>query len=540
MSARPEEIFNFRAPDYTRTILARMDRLQRMRAEIARSPSYLVALRRYYKENPWQFVCDWGQTADPRNLEIGLPVVVPFLLFPKQVEWMKWTVERWKAQESGLTEKSRDCGASWCAMALSATLCLFYDNMQIGFGSRKEMYVDNPTPKSLFYKGRQFLSLLPPEFRGSWDAKKHAPSMRIEFPDSGSVISGEAGDNIGRGDRTAIYFVDEAAHLERPELVDASLSATTNCRQDMSSVNGMANTFAIKRHAGNLKVFTFHWRDDPRKSQEWYDKKCAELDPVVVAQELDINYSASVEGQIIPSDHVQAAIDAHVKLGLTPVGRKRATFDVADQGRDKCAMGFRYGFLLEDITEWSGKQSDLYASTLLAFHHTDSHPGYEGFTYDADGLGASVRGDSARINQDREAAEMRWLRVTSFRGSDGVLDPESIVPGTQRTNEDFFENYKAQCWWSLKFRFAKTYNWVAKGIPCDPADIISIPNGLKYRGKLVAELGQPQWKLSKLGRVMVDKVPDGALSPNLADVVMMAYAPRNEPWVITDELLANV
>jgi hypothetical protein len=454
---------------------------------------------------------------------------------------MQWTVERWKAREPGITEKSRDAGISWCAMSLSCTLCLFYDSMQIGFGSRKEMYVDNPTPKSLFYKGRQFLSLLPPEFRGSWDAKKHAPSMRIEFPDSKSVISGEAGDNIGRGDRASLYFVDEAAHLERPDLVDASLSATTNCRQDVSSVNGMANPFAIKRHAGNVKVFTFHWRDDPRKDDEWYEKKKAELDPVVVAQEIDINYNASIEGQIIPSEHVQAAIDAHVKLGIQVAGMRRATFDVADQGRDKCAMAFRYGILLEGLTEWSGLLSDLYKSSERAFFETESRKGYDGFTYDADGLGASVRGDSKRINQDRASATppRRTLRVLPFRGSDAVLDPEAIVPGTERTNLDFFENYKAQSWWSLKYRFAATYNAVVKGLPFNPADIISIPSGLPYRAKLVSELGQPQWKLSKLGRVMVDKTPEGALSPNLADSVMMAYAPRIEAWAISDDLLDN-
>ncbi|MDP1260138.1 TerL protein, partial [Klebsiella quasipneumoniae] len=88
--------------------------------------------------------------------------------------------------------------------------------------------------------------------------------------------------------------VDESAFLERPELVDASLSATTNCRQDISTPNGNANSFAIRRHSGKIKVFTFHWRDDPRKSQDWYEKQVELLDPVTVAQEIDIDYNASV------------------------------------------------------------------------------------------------------------------------------------------------------------------------------------------------------------------------------------------------------
>jgi hypothetical protein len=32
-------------------------------------------------------------------------------------------------------------------------------------------------------------------------------------------------------------------------------------------------------------VFTFHWRSDPRKDDEWYRKECEKIDnPVIVAQ----------------------------------------------------------------------------------------------------------------------------------------------------------------------------------------------------------------------------------------------------------------
>ena len=56
------------------------------------------------------------------------------------------------------------------------------------------------------------------------DAEEHAPHMRLVFPDTGALISGEAGDNIGRGNTTSLYFVDEAAFLEHPVMVEASLS----------------------------------------------------------------------------------------------------------------------------------------------------------------------------------------------------------------------------------------------------------------------------------------------------------------------------
>jgi hypothetical protein len=100
--------------------------------------------------------------------------------------------------------------------------------MVIGVGSRKEEYVDKiGAPKALFEKARFFLSHLPAEFLGGWNRDQHAPHMRILFPGTGSALTGESGDGIGRGDRASLYFVDEAAFLERAELVDASLSQTT-------------------------------------------------------------------------------------------------------------------------------------------------------------------------------------------------------------------------------------------------------------------------------------------------------------------------
>ncbi|HGX4438994.1 TPA: hypothetical protein ACNEW0_001080 [Escherichia coli] len=243
--------FDFKHPDYQMVFEWRMERLQRIR----QNPEILPVLKQFYRTNPAQFIIDWGMTTDPRNIDYGLPVTIPFLLFPKQEEWIHWIMERWSNRENGITEKSREMGLSWTAIGLACSLCLFNKEMVIGFGSRKEEYVDSTgDPKALFWKARKFVETLPVEFRGSWSEKKHAPYMRVEFPETGAVIKGEAGDNIGRGDRTTLYLVDEAAFLQRPLLIDAALSQTTRCRIDLSSVNGMANPFAQKRHGGKINT----------------------------------------------------------------------------------------------------------------------------------------------------------------------------------------------------------------------------------------------------------------------------------------------
>jgi phage terminase large subunit len=522
--------FDYRNPDYAAVFAWRTAKLERIR----KNPECLPALIAYYRDHPADFISQWGMTFDPRNPERGLPSAVPFILFPKQEEWIEWLLDHYKTQRPGLTEKSRDMGMSWLTVALGATLCLHRRGMVIGYGSRKEEYVDKlDNPKSLFFRARQFIKMLPVEFRGGWDEMKHGRHMRIVFPETGSVMTGEAGDGIGRGDRASIYLVDEAAFLERPLLVEASLSQTTNCRQDLSSVNGMSNPFAQKRHGGKIDVFTFHWRDDPRKDQAWYDKQVAELDPVVVAQEIDLNYSASIEGVLIPSTWVQAAIDAHLKLNLTITGGKSGALDVADEGRDANAFCGARGILIEHMVEWSGKNSDIFSTVAKTLHLCDVH-GYTDFKYDADGLGAGVRGDARVLNEKRSPP----IGVTPFRGSEGVFRPTAEdVKG--RKNEDFFANRKAQAWWSLRTRFQKTYRAVVEGQPFEPDELISIASGCDNRAKLQIELSQPTYRINAVGKIVIDKAPDGMKSPNLADSVMIKFAETAAPMRISAAALTR-
>lgn len=318
---------------------ARLDRL-------GRAPEALGALKEYYKDNPVAFINDWGCTIDPRNAELGLPVTIPFILFPKQEEFVKWLVARWRARENGLAEKSRDMGVSWICCAVAVWMWLFYDGAVIGFGSRKEEYVDRlGDPKCLFWKVRKFITLLPKELRPhGWEERQHGLYMRILNPSNGSAIVGEAGDNIGRGNRTSIYFLDESAFYDRPDSIDAAVSQTSNCKIDVSTPNGNGNAFFRKRHSGKVPVFTLHWRDDPRKSQEWYDKQVKALDPVIVAQEIDIDYNAStnnawIDGALLLDAQKNGPAD------IEATGQWIIGVDAAHMGNDESVIHMRKGRL---------------------------------------------------------------------------------------------------------------------------------------------------------------------------------------------------
>lgn len=524
---------DYKNPNYHVIFTERVERLRKLR----RDPGLLAALKVYYRENPIDFIADWGITMDPRNIERGLPAVIPLIPFGKQREWLEWMLKLWRGSQSGLTEKSRDMGCSVNAMALFSTLALFHESFTAGVGSRKEDLVDKVgDPNTLFYKARMFLEHVPAEFRGGWSATGPGCSahMKLSIPGTGSTITGEAGNNIGRGGRASMYLVDESAFLSNPMAVEASLSQTTNCRIDLSSVNGMDNPFAQKRHGGKISVFTFHWRDDPRKSQEWYEKQVATLNPIIVAQEIDLDYSASKEGILIPSAWVQAALGAHEKLGILPSGIRKGALDVADEGLDLNAFATRYGFLLQSCEAWSGVGSDIFQTVEKACLICDERM-LASFDYDADGLGAGVRGDLRIINSRPARAESQ-ITGLEFQGSGAVVNPDApaikLPAGLTeqdkkkvRTNKDFFANRKAQGWWALRMRFQATYRAVVEGMEYDPDEIISIPLDLPERTKLQMELSQPTYSINTAGKIIVDKAPDGARSPNHADAVMICYAP---------------
>jgi len=377
------------APDYDPIFRERIRRLNVIRS--SSNPAEVWAkLKEFYRTHPDRFITDWCITVDPRNVEIGLPPLVPFVLFKRQTEFVLWLYDRWKNREDGLVEKSRDMGVSWLCCGFAVWLWSCYDNAVAGFGSRKEEYVDKlGDPKSLFWKVRKLIEFLPVELQpAGWNERVDAPSMRVLNRDNGSAIIGEAGDNIGRGNRTSIYFKDESAHYEHPESIDAALSATSNCKIDVSSVNGAGNPFYKKRHSGEIDVFIFDWRQDPRKSQAWYDKQCRILDKVIVAQEIDRNYEASVSNAFIDGDSVKAAMMRGPK-DVGARGRLRVGVDVARFGDDSSVITIRRGRVLLKQVKLSGQDTVAVASKVrVELRAFGERP--EQIAVDTVGIGAGV------------------------------------------------------------------------------------------------------------------------------------------------------
>lgn len=489
-------------------------------------------------KDPAHWFNHWVWTYDPRGMSFGLPANIPFVLRPKQVELVDWLIARENTQTHGLIEKSRDEGMSYVVLGFFLHRWLFVEGFAGGVGSRKEELVDKKgDPKTLFHKFRDMFGKLPGWMKPKgFSEKVHDNYMRIINPDNGATVTGEAGDNIGCGGRTTMYFLDEWAFVERQEAVDAAISQNTNVHIKGSTPNGIGDRFHQDRFSGRYAVFTMPWRANPDKNwtvtyngnliHPWYEKQLATLDDVVLAQEVDINYAASVEGVLIPSAWVQASVDAHIKLGIEATGDRIGGLDVADEGKDKNSLAWRHGIVLQRLDTWSGRGDDIFGTTQKAMD-TCIDDDVDTLFYDADGLGAGVRGDSRVINEQQRERGLPEVNVEPFRGSGAVHDPEGEMVES-RLNKDFFANLKAQSWWSLRLRFQETYR-ALNGREYDPDMLISLSSeelDEKELALLVTELSQPTYKKNGVGKILVDKQPDGTASPNRADSIMICYNPQ--------------
>jgi phage terminase large subunit len=558
---------------------------QMMVNAIRASPELRAGALAYYAKNKVDFINHWCDTVDPRNAgRPGMLVRMPFQLFQRQEDLLLFADECVRVQQNGLVEKVRTAGATWTYCAWSVHQWRFAPGAAIGWGSRKEQLVDKiGDMDSIFEKIRSLIRGLPEFF---WpkgfnpESDKHMSYMRIVNPENGATITGEAGDNIGRGGRKTIYFKDESAHYERPAKIEASLSENTRVQMDISSVNGTGNPFHNKRENGvewqpeaviepdKTRVFIFDVFDHPGNTRAWYEarKKKFKDDglPHVFAQEIDRNYSASVEGIIIPQEYVNACIDAHLFLRIldgvvfydptASIGQPyfddsgpwTGSLDVADGGGDKNAFTARKGVVLRRADEWGAP--DTGASTRRAVGMCDGL-GDMNIQYDAIGVGSGVKAEANRLAADNHLR--KGLTFVPWIASAKLYKPfDPVVPSRNRNhslrraedktatkNIDFFANYKAQAWWNVRMRAHKVWQMVAglqgliEDVPIeqtpiyDPEELMSIDSKIPFLQSIKKELSQAVAVKSSNLKTMVDKTPENTKSPNLGDSIVMNYFP---------------
>ncbi len=251
---------------------------------------------------------------------------------------------------------------------------------------------------------------------------------------------------------------------------------------------------------------------------------------------------------VIKLSWIEAAIDAHVKLGFAPAGRKVIGFDVADDGADLNANVYAHGSVALWCEEWKGQEDELPKSASRTYQNAVARGAR--VRYDSIGVGAGVGGKLDELNQANSGQRIRYSK---FNAGAAVHEPEGFYVRDRMDNvrnQDYFSNLKAQSWWLVADRFRNTYDAIHNGKTYQAHELISISSAMPNLLKLKTELSTPRRDFDANGRVKVESKADLAKpnrvggpqkSPNLADGFIMVFAPETTAELNIDKAAwANV
>ena len=250
-------------------------------------------------------------TIDPRKQHEGAK---PLFLYPVQITKMLRVFE--EALETGEPtsrwwEKSRGVGMTWVFLAWSIHGWLFRPNWQGLLGSYEEKLVDDRTLFSHFGKIDFLLERLPDWFRREmlpgFHPLRHRQKLKLVNPNTkdaslrGNILQGDsATEKFARGGRFLWVLFDEAGFW--PNLAGALGAASMSCqvRFGASTANGLNYWGAWVANPEVRPYLTrIHWSEIPGQDAAWYRRQCAAIvDKAVIARELDISYTGSVEGRV--------------------------------------------------------------------------------------------------------------------------------------------------------------------------------------------------------------------------------------------------
>ena len=226
---------------------------------------------------------------------------------------------------------------------------------------------------------------------------------------------------------------------------------------------------------------------------------------------------------VLPYEKLLLCVDAHKKLKIEPEGLTYSGLDIADEGNDTNSYAMRKGSLLFSVEEWKVKYLHM---TAAKADLRNRHNGVVRMHYDAGGMGAGIKSDLSRIPknpEDGQGPDGSKFIPFHFGGKVKGADRVYIKAGkTKVLNKDFFARLNAQAWWNIRLRVENTIK-ALDGEIVNLDRCLFISSEIKNLDKLLMEMAQCVYDDSS-GKIKIDKQPDNAPSPNMADSVIMAFA----------------
>jgi phage terminase large subunit len=500
----------------------------------------------------------YGWTYDPRNpLDTPpLPATLPFDLCERQRELWEWFDFLLTTRQDGCVKKSRGVGFTWSAGSYAWHKWRFTPGFKTTIGSRKATEVDQiGNPDSIFEKIRMLYRRFPKWMLPvGFNPFLHDKQMLLINPENGNTIRGEGGEEAGRGGRSSLYIVDEAAYLEHADRVDAATSANSDVRVWGSTLNPRNDYNFFQRKYNSTppeRIFRFHYSQLPINTPARMAKKKQDTSPDIWATDYEIDDSYTVEDICIPGAWVKSAtklcalleerynrlvaegnLSEALPFKLRPAIEGKAGGDVGG-GKAMSVIIARFGPVIcrpkawgdPDTTDTALKMLDYCAETRLAPRDDNYVPRIRYLRYDSVAIGQGVASTMKRnprpglvvtgVNTGNPASNVKW--------ADGEYAHEK------------FQNTKAEGWWTARERFKKTHEMVlwltdpnqpgARQHPVD--ELAALPDDPKdvHLQKLIAQLSQVKWFRRETGKIIMESkealAKRGIPSPDYGDAYIL-------------------
>lgn len=498
------------------------------------------------KTDPVYWIEKYCRTFDPRRADGDR--WVSFVLWDRQKEYVRWLQENYKNKRPCVVLKCRTVGASWLTLCFFLHIWLFERDAKLSLGSRKEEFVDSAGQMdALFPKVRSLIEGLPDWMRPEGlDKSVLDLRMKLRNPQTGSMMTGEAGQNMGTGGRSTAYMIDEFAKVDFSTEVQGSVQDNSDFIVYISTPRGLNNEFARMIKAGHHPVFRFTYKDDPNRNfwfvgewkveegkcsywnvtnsgngytelkdavYPWYEEQKLVRDPLNLAMEVDADLYGSMENAVFPTEW----IDAVFSINLKQEGCVLAGLDLGEsEVRANTVLTVRQGPVCigQHATSGSSVEGKMFSLLLECEKARVGGRTIEQVVYDAAG------GSGASFSSEIKGRKFNFTLIPLMGQAPAS---KRMWPDHLRSDEKF-QNARAEAYGLVRERFRKTYekhlglkDWPDHECCC-----------AKRTEKLYNQLAQIQWAPSETGKMKVmskEKMKaEGQDSPNEADSFVYAFA----------------
>jgi phage terminase large subunit len=446
------------------------------------------------------------------------PSVLPMILFPRQCEMLLFLEDCYRSKSWGIINKSRYTGASVICISFLLHKFLFEADFSGSLSSNKADSVDRlGDPDSLFSKLEQIYLQLPTWLK-PFDMKANRKTKLVFNPYNNSTIKGYSGQDIGRGGRSSLAIVDELAHVEQDESAVSAMSENTDCMIGVSTPKGRNNEHYRLFTNDEVKKFTFNWRDDPRRDDDWAKKQRIKLGDAIFDQELECSFDAFTGSSYLKAELVDYLFNTDYKLPTNfPEEYENANcyggLDLA-VGGDATILAILKEYEVIAIYQLS---ADIDSALREIEYYSRKHD-LRALAYDICGLGQLFAALASKVLSEDFGAEILPYNAASTQ-------PDLYIDGLDMYFKESMYNNRAYYYYRLYSLANNTKNFIAGELTDDDVfggkKILRLPNEPKLRDDLTKPSADYRG-----GKLLIqsksDMAKEGKTSTDYSDAVVCA------------------